>query len=85
VDGELVELTGKTKPPTKQEKQEFWSMALHVDHNRGKGGKLAKALYKGKFGVWPQGLENRMKHPDQAFYNYEKSRRIAYAKKMGRQ
>jgi DNA repair protein RadD len=84
VDGELVELTGKAKAPTKEDKQIFWSMALHLDHNRGKGGKLAKAIYRSKFGVWPQGLEHKMKHPDQAFYNYEKSRRIAYAKKMGR-
>jgi DNA repair protein RadD len=78
VNGELVEI-GKKHIPTKAEKQAFWSMALHLDHNRGKGGKLALALYKGKFGVWPRGLEDRMMHPDPAFYNYEKSRRIARA------
>jgi superfamily II DNA or RNA helicase len=85
VDGELVELTGKKAAPTKAEKQEFWSMALHLDRNRGKGGKLAKALYRSKFGVWPQGLSDSMKHPDQVFMNYEKSRRIAYAAKMAKQ
>ena len=83
VDGELVELTGKSKPPTKADKQKFWSMALHLDKTRGKNGKLALAMYKSKFGVWPRGLSDNMLHPDQAFYNYEKSRRIARAKMMG--
>lgn len=76
VDGELIEL-GKAKAPTKADKQRFWSMALHLDHNRGKNRKMALALYKAKFGVWPRNLVDRMMHPDQDFYNYEKSRRIA--------
>lgn len=81
-DGELVEFGTKKKQPTKADKQEFWSMAIWLDRDRNKGGKLAKGLYKGKFGVWPVGLDYTPKQPDQNFYNYEKSRRIAYAKKM---
>lgn len=82
-DGELVELIGKAgkKPPaTMAEKQKFWSMARWVDRDRGKGGKLAKALYRAKFGVWPKGLHDEPARPDQAFWNYEKARRIAFAK-----
>jgi hypothetical protein len=79
--GELVELTGKAQ---KWDKQLFWSMALHVDRARGKGGKLAKALYKGCFGVWPRGLVDVATPPDERFRSYETSRRIAYAKRMGR-
>lgn len=81
-EGELVELgaTSKPKVPTKAEKQRFWSMALWLDNDRGKGGRLAKALYKGKFQVWPKGLEDRPMRPDPAFMAYEHSRRIAYAK-----
>ena len=85
-EGELVEITGgKVKTYTKAEKQAFWSMALWVDDERAKGGKLAKGLYKGKFGVWPRDLHNGRKAPDFAFLSYEKSRRIAYAKRMDKQ
>lgn len=79
-DGELVELTGKVRPPTMAEKQLFWSMALHLDRERGKGGKQALGLYKEKFGVWPRGLDDTPTRPTPAFMSYEKSRRIAYAK-----
>ena len=84
VDGELIEMTpGKAAPaPTKDEKQLFWSMALWVDRERKKGGRMAKGLYKGKFGVWPRGLEDIETPPDAAFQNYEKASRIRYAKRM---
>jgi DNA repair protein RadD len=81
-EGDLVEITGRKAPPTMEEKQRFWSMALHLDRTRSRGGKLAKGLYKGKYGVWPRGLLDAPVEPDRAFMNYEKSRRIAYAKKM---
>jgi len=81
IDGELVEFTPKKKA-TKTDKQRFYSMAIHLDRERGKGGKLAKGLYKGKFDVWPRGLGEWSMTPDQDFLNYERSRRIAYAKKM---
>jgi hypothetical protein len=72
------------KPPkaTKQQKQRFWSMALWLDMERQKGGKLAKGLYKGRFGDWPKGLIDQPAYPDQAFWNYERASRIAYAKRM---
>lgn len=84
--GELVELKrGKKKSaPTLTEKQTFWSMAKWVDLDRRKGGRLAKALYKGKFGVWPRGLSDYPIKPDGEFLSYERSRRIAYAKSQAR-
>lgn len=75
--------TAKAKPATAIDKQEFWSMALWVDRERGKNGKLAKGLYKGKFDVWPKGLSAQPKPPSPEFLSYERSRRIAYAKRMG--
>jgi hypothetical protein len=60
-------------------------MALWVDDERGKGGRLAKGLYKGKFGVWPRDLRDSRKAPDFEFTSYEKSRRIYWAKKMDAQ
>lgn len=83
VEGELREITkGQRKQlvASREEKQRFWSMALHLDHGRGKAGKLALSLYKNKFGVWPRALDDVRLPPDAAFMHYEKSRRIAYAK-----
>lgn len=84
-EGQLVEVTrGKGKQQaTMAEKQDFWSMALWLDRDRNRGGKLAKGLYKGKFKVWPKGLEDRPVTPSAAFMSYERSRRIAYAKSKG--
>lgn len=81
--GELVEFRAKPPKHNRDEKQKFWSMAQHVDRDRGKGGRLAKALYRAKFGVWPQGLSNSPIKPDSAFLAYEHSRRIAFAKGKG--
>lgn len=81
IDGELVAIGKKAKPPSMADKQAFWSMALWLDRDRRRDGKLAKGLYKGRFGVWPKGLDSKMICPDPAFMNYEKSSRIAYAKR----
>jgi superfamily II DNA or RNA helicase len=84
--GELTELTGsKLSKPTEADKQRFYSMALWLDRERGKGGKLVAGLYKAKFGVWPRGMRDVAVTPDQPFLNWEKSRRIAYAKRMAKQ
>jgi superfamily II DNA or RNA helicase len=87
LDGDLVALEGSTKaePETRWSKQEFYSMAIWLDRKRGKGGKLAKGLYKGYFGVWPRGVLEYAMEPDQAFLNYEHARRIAYAKRMDKE
>ncbi|MGV0964210.1 MAG: DEAD/DEAH box helicase family protein [Polynucleobacter sp.] len=88
-DGELVEI-GRGLPldaspkHDREAKQRFWSMAQHVDAGRGKGGRLAKALYRAKFGVWPAGLDPSPIPPDAGFLAYERSRRIAYAKSQQR-
>jgi len=84
-DGDLVEITHKKAVVTMAQKQQFWSMALHLDQQRHKGRKLAKALYKARFGVWPKGLSDMQIAPDPAFMNYEKSRRISYANRNAKQ
>jgi superfamily II DNA or RNA helicase len=84
--GELLEITpSRDRKPTMQDKQKFWSMALAVDRQRGKDGRLAKALYRGKFGTWPRGLDENVMQPDAEFMSYERSRRIAFAKRRGGQ
>ena len=84
VDGELIELTpakAKSEQATKAEKQLFYSMALWMAGQRGYKPGWAANLYRGKFQVWPRGLDDIATPADQAFLNYEKSRRIAYAKR----
>jgi hypothetical protein len=83
-DGGLVQIAGGQPRATREEKQMFWSMALWLDNERGRGGKLAKGMFKGKFGVWPNRLHDTPMPPDRAFMNYDKSRRIAYAKAMAK-
>lgn len=83
-DGALVERRPVKAPATTQDKQEFWSMALFLDRERGKSGRLAKALYKGKFGVWPRDLQWTHQNPTPEFLSYERSRRIALSKMRGK-
>lgn len=81
-DGELVQIAGGLPSATLADKQTFWSMALWLDNERQRGGKLAKGMFRGKFGVWPNRLHDTPLPPDRAFLNYDKSRRIAFAKAM---
>jgi DNA repair protein RadD len=85
-EGDLVEFRPRKAgvkvdlQPTRAEKQLFWSNALWLAAKRNKTPSFAKALYREKFGVWPTGLDYRPERPGQAFFNYEQSRRIAFAK-----
>lgn len=80
-DGELIEITETKAKATREAKQAFWGMALWLARQRGYQIGWAKHLYKQKMGVWPRGLDDVPQAPDQKFLNYEKSRRIAWAKR----
>lgn len=88
VAGELVEFKRSERQAAEKakrvEKQSFWSMALWVDRERGKGGRFAKALYRAKFKSWPDGLFGNAMEPSAEFLSYERSRRIAFAKSKSR-
>ena len=81
-DGNLVQITGKATKPTAADRQRFYSMALALAALRGKGDRYVAGLFKGKFGTWPRGLRDVHLPPDAMFLNWEKSRRIEYAKRM---
>jgi hypothetical protein len=88
IDGELIELTpkkAKSEQATRDEKQVFYSMALWLAQERGYKRGWAANKYREKFDVWPRGLMDVTCEPDQAFLNYEKSRRIAWAKAKAKQ
>lgn len=84
VDGELIELTPKKQEATKAEKQSFYGMALWLASERGYKRGWAANLYRKKYEVWPRGLSEAPQKPDQAFLNYEKSCRIAWAKRQAK-
>lgn len=84
VDGELVELTPARAKADKSEKQRFYSMALWMADQRGYKRGWAANKYRERFDVWPRGLVDFPTDPDQAFLNWEKSRRIAWAKRQNK-
>ena len=88
VDGELIELTPKQvkcEKATREEKQRFYGMALWLAGERGYKKGWAANKYREKFKVWPRGLDEAVTPPDKAFLNWEKSRRIAWAKRRAAQ
>ncbi len=83
IQGKLVPLTSMPAIHN-DEKKRFWGMALWIDRDRRKDRKLAFALFKQKFNCWPDNEVQKAEiiTPDAAFMNWEKARRIAYAKAM---
>lgn len=80
VEGELIELTPARAKADRGEKQRFYGMCLWLARQRGYAVGWAGHKYRERFGVWPRGLDYLPIEPDQAFLNWEKSRRIAWAK-----
>lgn len=79
-EGSLEQVKGKVQRATKEDKQRFYGMCLWLAAQRGYKTGWAANLYRGKFQVWPRGLTDRQIPADAEFINYEKSRRIAFAK-----
>lgn len=80
-EGKLVQIGGKSRRATRADKQAFWSMALWLADQRSYKPGWPRNLYFQKFGVWPRGLDATPMTPDRDFINWEKSRRIAYARR----
>ena len=80
VDGELVELTGKALPPTKEEKERWMRGLMWIARNRGYKEGWAARKYRDKFGVWPQGVSRAPQSPDKDIRNWVRAKQIAYAK-----
>lgn len=86
VDGELVELgarRGGAREPEVWEKRRFFSelLSLRKPHHKPH---WADAMFKQKFGHWPNGYERIAMEPSLATRNWVKSRQIAFAKSGGR-
>lgn len=84
-EGQLVQIKGKQRKATHEDKQRFYSMALWMARERGYKTGWAANLYRKKFTVWPRGLSESMVAPDRNFLNFDKAQRIAYAKAREKQ
>jgi len=83
VDGDLIEITGKKKPPTKAEKQAWWSGIQTIRKARGRAPGWAAHTYRDKFGMWPRGLDDACGEATPEMWNFVKSKDIRYAKRKG--
>lgn len=83
-EGDLVQVKGKVKRATPEDKQRFYGMALWMADQRGYKPGWAANLYRKKLGGWPRGLDQRRVPADGDFLNFEKSQRIAWAKRQAK-
>lgn len=79
-----MQVKGKVKRATPEDKQRFYGMALWMADQRGYKPGWAANLYRKKLGVWPRGLDQRRIPADGDFLNFEKSQRIAWAKRQAK-
>ena len=68
------------REPTFAEKQEFYSGFLFMARERGYSDGWAAHAYREKFGVFPRGLQQVPHEPTYAVKQYDRHRRIAWAK-----
>jgi superfamily II DNA or RNA helicase len=80
IEADLVEVTRGGHQPSRANRQAFFSMALWLADQRDYKPGWAAHLFKKRFGAFPADLSDERLPADQAFLNYEKSRRIAWAK-----
>ena len=84
VDGELVEITGKKRAPSRAEKQAWWSGLLSIGSARRRSVGWAKHAYRDKFGMWPKGLIEVPAPATAEMWSYVKAKDIRFAKSRGR-
>jgi superfamily II DNA or RNA helicase len=76
VPGQMEELG----PMSRDDKQAWWSMGQYMVQSGSWSEGRAKAVYKSKFGVWPNGLRNEPMPPSLAFEKFARKSLIAYLK-----
>lgn len=84
-EGELVEIAHKQRAAAIEDRQRFYGMCLWLARERDYSNGWVAQKFREKFGAWPRGLDRIPVMPDQSFLNWEKSRRIAYAKAKAKQ
>jgi superfamily II DNA or RNA helicase len=79
-DGELVQVRGKPRVATREEKQRFWGGLLWHADSKGYREGWAARQYREKFGVWPRGLFDQPEHPNEDVRKFILAGQIRYAK-----
>lgn len=82
--GELFQINGKPKAPTKADKQAFWSGLRWYMANEGRTEKWALAQYKSWSGAWPKGLTDTPRPPNVICRNFVVSQFIRWQKRQRR-
>jgi hypothetical protein len=67
-------------PMSRDDKQAWWSMGQYMVQSGSWSESRAKAVYKTKFGVWPNGLHKDPIPPSLAFEKFARKSLIAYLK-----
>jgi len=80
LDGELIEVTGKARVYSRDEKAQWWAGIQTIRLERGKSEGWAAHIYKDKFGVWPRGMDNTPGTATAEMWNFIKAKAIRYAK-----
>jgi superfamily II DNA or RNA helicase len=74
-DGELVEIDRVSKKKdkgTRDDKQEWWSGLLWIARDRQYKDGWAANKYRERFGVWPRGLDNKIRYPTENIFRFVK-------------
>jgi len=79
-EGELVQLRGAAKKPSRPEMQKFWSGLLWYCETRGYKRGWASNQYREKFGVWPRSLHDVSTPPDATCRGWVVAAQIRYRK-----
>ena len=80
IEADLEEAKTPTDKFTKEQKQRFYSMALHYSRSKGYKDGWASNKFRERFNVWPRSIEITPVEPDQAFLSYMKHLQIRWAK-----
>jgi len=80
-EGQLVQIGGKKREPSKAEKQLWYSGFRFIQVERSYKPGWSANQYRNKFGVWPRGLSEIPTEPTPEIRNYVKSQMIRFAKR----
>ena len=81
VDGNLVQLSGKTKPATMEVKQHWYGALIWIARERRYKAGWAARKYQDKFGVWPaNSMPDTAEMPTAEVRSWVKSQQIAWAR-----
>lgn len=83
-DGELVQIKGKARTYTREEKQLWYSGLLGYCQQKGKAKGFAAHTYRERFGVWPKGLDETPMPPPEEVQNFIRSKLIRFAKRRAK-